>query len=162
MLSRTLSCNACGWRTVDGSGGLAARLRLVGLLRRDGEPGDELIAELLPGAVGRMTCPGCKRIGLRVGVTEGADSEDWDDGWQTAVLCEACRKPIDPERLEALPDTRRCTACQQKSESGVVEEDEPEFCPRCGALLELRVSRSGGLTRYRLFCTGAPPCRLNG
>ena len=158
MLAKRLSCRACGWQTVGGADELAARLRLVGHLRRESEPSEELIAELLQEAAPRMTCPVCKQIGIQVHEPEDLDH---DSDWQSAVLCEACRKPIDPERLEALPETRRCTECQQKSESGVVEE-EPEFCPRCGALLQLRVSRTGGLTRYRMFCTGVPPCRLSG
>lgn len=113
-----------------------------------------MLEELLPGAAERMTCPGCKQIGLVAG-----DTEEVEDDWLAAVLCQQCRKPIDPERLDALPDAKFCLNCQQKSESGSATEDEPDFCPKCGALMELRVSRGGGLTRYRLFCTGSPPCR---
>ena len=155
MLAKEFSCKACGWRTVAGSADVASRLRLVGLLRRAAEPADGLLEALLPEAAPRMTCPGCKAIGLTVG--DADESDDWDD-WQAAKLCEGCRKPIPPERLEALPDTTRCVACQDGAESGTDTGDEPEFCPRCGALLELRVSRRGGLTRYRPFCTGS--CRL--
>ena len=32
-------------------------------------------------------------------------------------ICEDCKKPIDPERLAALPRARRCLACQQRTES---------------------------------------------
>jgi hypothetical protein len=62
--------------------------------------------------------------------------------------------------LEAVPGTKRCTACQGKAETGHVANDEPDFCPHCGALLELRASRSGGITRYKQFCTNNPPCRF--
>lgn len=157
MLSRELSCSGCGWRTVCGSADIASKLRLVGLLRRDPDPDDDILAALLPEAAGRMTCPGCKRIGL---VANEVDPTADDDDWQAAVLCERCRKPIDPERLEVFPDSRRCVPCQSKAESGEPEDDEPDFCPRCGSLVELRVSRGGGLTRYRRFCTGQPSCRL--
>lgn len=157
MLSRELSCQDCGWRTVCGSADITSRLRLVGLLRRDGDPDDEILAALLPEAAGRMTCPGCKRIGL---VAAEVDPTADDDDWLAAVLCERCRKPIDPERLEVFPDSKRCVGCQSKAESGEPEEDEPDFCPRCGSLVELRVSRGSGLTRYRQFCTGQPSCRL--
>lgn len=156
MLSRTLSCIACGWRTVCGPADIVSRLRLVGLLRRDADPDEEILAALLPEAAGRMTCPGCKAIGL---VATEADEEDADD-WQAAVLCESCRKPIDPERLEVFPDSKRCVPCQSRSEAGIPNPEEPKFCPRCGSLVELRVSRGGGLTRYRRFCTGSPSCRL--
>lgn len=157
MLARTLTCPACGWRTLGGPAEAAGWLRSVGLLRRDGEPDEAIVAALLPEATGRMTCPACKRVGLVIG--DAAEEEDGDD-WQAAVLCDGCRRPIDPERLEVFPNTRRCVACQSRRESGAPEPDEPEFCPRCGSLVELRVSRGGGLTRYKRFCTGSPPCRL--
>ncbi|WP_442485503.1 TraR/DksA C4-type zinc finger protein [Aeoliella sp. SH292] len=156
MLRKTLHCRKCGFRTIAGTDDLVARLRLVGQFRRDKEPDEAIVEALLPEYTPLMTCPMCKSIGL---VAEDADTE-WDDtdDWQAAVLCEICRKPIDPERLEYLPDTRCCTDCQQKSESGTLPDDDPDFCPRCGALVELRVSRGSGITRYRRFCTGG--CRL--
>lgn len=157
MLSRTLTCNTCGWRTVCGPGEIVSRLRLVGLLRRDGDPDEEILAALLPEAAERMTCSGCKGIGLSVSETDHVPD---DDDWQAAVLCESCRKPIDPERLEVFPNSKRCVACQSRREAGIPDEEEPEFCPRCGSLVELRVSRGGGLTRYKRFCTGQPSCRL--
>ena len=156
MLRKVLRCRSCGFRTVCGKDDLAARLRLVGQLRRDKEPDEAIVAALLDEYAPLMTCPGCKAIGL---VAEDADDE-WsdEDDWQAAVLCEVCRKPIDPERLEALPETQRCTECQSKSESGALEDEDPEFCPRCGSLVELRVSRGTGITRYKRFCTGG--CRI--
>ncbi|MEN1680121.1 MAG: TraR/DksA C4-type zinc finger protein [Planctomycetota bacterium] len=162
MLAHSLTCPDCHFRTVCGADDLAARLRLVGLLRREKEPSEELIAELLPGAVGQMTCPTCKRRGLVLGDADDA-GDDWgDDDWQAAVLCEVCREPIPPERLEYLPETKRCVTCQGKAEAGTLPDDDPEFCPRCGALIEIRVSRGSGLTRYKRFCTGSPPCVLRG
>ncbi len=157
MLSRSLSCPECQWRTVSGPADIASRLRLVGMLRRDGDPDEAILAALLPEAAARMTCPGCKRIGLVVG---DADEIEDEYDWQAAVLCDRCRQPIDPERLEVFPETRRCVPCQAKAEAGEAEPDEPEYCPKCGSLVELRVSRGSGLTRYRRFCTGNPSCRL--
>lgn len=160
MLSQEIRCPNCQWRTVCGSADLAIRLRLIGLLRRDKEPSDEILIELLNDAAPRMTCPTCKQIGL-VANDAVEENDDWDDDdWQAATLCDLCRQPIPPERQEALPETRRCVACQGKTESGEDTVDEPEFCPNCGSLVELRVSRGGGLTRYRRFCTGIPSCRL--
>jgi hypothetical protein len=155
VFARTLTCRGCGWRTVSGADDIATRLRLLGHRRRDASPDEGILAALLDESGGLMTCPACKRIGLAVAdATLDADGDDW----QAAVLCEGCRKPIDPERLEVFPNTRRCVPCQARRESGV-DEFEPEFCERCGSLLELRVSRGGGITRYKLFCTGQPPCR---
>ncbi|MEM9186355.1 MAG: TraR/DksA C4-type zinc finger protein [Planctomycetota bacterium] len=157
MIAKSLHCPVCRWRTVVGSAELAARLRLIGLLRRDKEPSDGLLLELARDAVPRMTCPVCKRVGLELG---DADDGFGDDDWQAAVLCEVCREPIAPERLEFVPGATRCVGCQGKAEAGTLPDDDPEFCPRCGALVELRVSRGSGLTRYKRFCTGVPSCRL--
>lgn len=135
------------------------RLRLVGVLRRESEPAPRFVAELLAANAQHMPCPLCNSRGLVVHEADEAAGDE-EEQWQTAVLCEVCREPISPERLEALPGTRRCVKCQSAAERGALMDEEPEFCPKCGALLELRVSRGAGLTRYRRFCTGAPPCRL--
>lgn len=158
MLHRTFYCDPCGWSQAETSEGIAARLRGVGLLKRDKKPDAELLAQLLPGATPKMVCPQCGSIGLRA--AEGIAEED-ADSWQAAVLCQGCRKPIPPERLEALPEAKRCLACQAKTERDPEGDNEPEFCKHCGSLVELRVSSRGGLTRYRRFCTGQPPCRLD-
>jgi hypothetical protein len=158
MFSSELTCSNCGWRTVCGREDAIARLKIVGLLRRDPDPDDDLIRALLTEAAPRMTCPLCKEQRLRAADHDA--SQDNDDGdWQTAVLCEVCRKPIDPERVEALPGVKRCVGCQGLSETGT-DTEEPEYCPNCGSLVELRASRGAGITRYRRFCTGNPSCRL--
>lgn len=148
-----LACPDCGRTELCRLDDAISRLRLVGALRRDKAPDGAIVEALLCDASALMTCSGCKRIGLVV-----RDAEEEADDWLAAALCEACRKPIDPERLDALPGVKRCAACQEKSESGE-SDDEPDFCPRCGSLMELRTSRGSGITRYRLFCTGDPPCR---
>jgi Zn finger protein HypA/HybF involved in hydrogenase expression len=161
MLRKILTCRDCGWRTVSGRDDLVARLHLLGWLRRDKDPDDSMVEALIAESSPRMTCPMCKGIGLvaKDGDDEVAE-EDFDD-WQAAILCEICRQAIDPERLEFLPETKRCAACQNLAEQGKLDDDEPEFCPRCGSLVEIRVSRGSGITRYRRFCTGDPPCRLS-
>ena len=156
MFSFELHCSNCGWRTVSGVDDAVARLRLIGLLRRDREPDEDVVAELLVEAAPRMTCPLCKE--KRLSAEPASDGSEADD-WQAAVLCEMCRQPIDLERLEAIPDTRRCAACQGKADTGQLAE-EPEYCPNCGAIVETRVSRGPGITRYKRVCTGHPPCRL--
>lgn len=157
MFSMQLACLDCGYRTLLGHGAAVARLRLIGRLRRDNEPDEQLVATLLVADAPLMTCPTCKRKGL---VASEAEADEWESGdWQTATLCEACRQPIDPERLEALPGTKRCVSCQGKADAGKLDEGEPEFCPKCGGLVELRVSSGTGITRYRRYCT-ANNCRL--
>ncbi len=159
MLRKILTCRHCSWRTVGGRDDLVARLRLLGWLRRDKEPDDAMVEALIVESAPRMTCPGCRGIGLAV--REAEDEEDDFDAWQAATLCEVCRQPIDPERLEFLPEAKRCAACQHLAETDALPDDDLEFCPKCGALVELRVSRGSGITRYKRFCTGDPPCRLS-
>jgi len=122
------------------------------MLRRSRPQDREELLELLHGAAPSLVCPECGEAGLRVTAIE-------DDGnWQDAVTCEICRQPIPPERLEALPGATRCVACQRDEETGRLAA-EPQYCAKCGAPLVLRVSSGRGLTRYKLFCTGQPPCR---
>src|SRR5689334_624465 len=131
MFAYELTCTHCGWRTISGLEDAVARLRLIGQLRRDKEPDEEMVAELFVDSAPRMTCPLCKERALRA---QPASDDDADE-WQAAVLCEICREPIDPERLEAIPGTKRCAGCQGKAENGQLA-DEPDFCPNCGALVE--------------------------
>ena len=156
MLSVALSCSQCGWQTTSGEDQLATRLRTIGLLRRAPHPPREMVAELLKSNASRLPCDQCANIGLLIGP---ADDVDDSTDWQQAVVCEVCRKPIPPERLEIFPNAQRCVACQDVADRGA-EPEEPDFCPKCGSLVELRVSRGSGTTRYKLFCTGNPPCRL--
>jgi hypothetical protein len=156
VFSFEVKCRNCGWRTFCGPVDAAARLRLIGLLRREPDPPDDLVAALLVEAAPRMTCPLCKEKRL---VARPAVDDDAGD-WQAAVLCEVCRTPIDPERLEAVPGTKRCAVCQGTAETGQFPDTEPEYCPHCGAIVEIRVSRGAGITRFKRVCTGDPPCRL--
>jgi len=157
MFSYELTCSNCGWRTVCGVADAAARMRLIGMFRREPDPDEDVLAPLFVEAAPRMTCPICKE--KRLVATESDANAEGDD-WLVAVLCEVCHEPIDPERLEAIPGTKRCAECQGKAEVGLLREDEPDHCPHCGAFVEVRVSRGGGITRYKRFCTGEPPCRL--
>jgi Prokaryotic dksA/traR C4-type zinc finger len=156
VFSYELKCRRCGWRTVCGRDDAIARLRLIGLLRREPDPEESVVGTLLVEAAPRMTCPICKEKTLAAAPVESVDEDDW----LAARLCEICRQPIPSERLEALPGATCCASCQQKSDTGELRETEPEYCPQCGALVELRMSRGPGITRYKRVCTGIPPCRL--
>ena len=79
-----------------------------------------------------------------------AEEDDWDD-WGGAVACQGCRQPIPRERLDIFPGTKLCAACQQKDDSGA--NDEPEFCPRCGDIMSVRLK--SGTSRYVMSC---PSC----
>jgi RNA polymerase-binding transcription factor DksA len=155
MISIQLHCDHCQWWTLCGDPDLVRRLRKIGVLRRAESPPEDLVRELLNSHGAQLTCDRCQRAQLRF--VDGAPDDEGD--WQQARLCEVCREPIAPERIEFLPSTTRCTVCQDASDRGV-RQIEPEFCPKCGALAELRVSSAGGITRYKLFCTNSPACRI--
>ncbi|MCA9258883.1 MAG: TraR/DksA C4-type zinc finger protein, partial [Planctomycetales bacterium] len=155
MISLQLECPDCHWWTVCGEAEIVRRLRGVGLFRRSPHPPEDLVRELLNSHAGKLTCDRCRQSGLRISET----ADEGDDDWVVARLCELCRQPIPSERLEFNPDARRCTECQDAADKGK-SFVEPDFCPKCGSLVEVRVSKGGGITRYKLFCTGSPPCRL--
>jgi hypothetical protein len=165
MLSTILACAKCGWRTTCGEDELARRLRTLGLLRRSPHPPAELVSELLRVHVHRLSCDACHNTGLyspavSAGAWAGSQAVSDDDGdWQQARICEVCREPISPDRLEVFPTAKRCAKCQDLADRGA-EPDPIEYCPKCGEVLEMRVSGGGGITRYKQFCTGNPPCRL--
>jgi hypothetical protein len=156
MFSAELQCRACSWRTICGESEIVRRLRALGLFRRSPEPPEDLVREMLRSHGPRLTCDRCGEA--YVSIHLGASDPDAGD-WEQVVVCEICRQPIPSERLKFLPGATRCTACQDAADRGA-NIIEPDYCPKCGAILELRVSRTGGLTRYKLWCTGNPPCRL--
>ncbi|HEX6962466.1 MAG TPA: TraR/DksA C4-type zinc finger protein [Lacipirellula sp.] len=156
MLSVQVECGDCGWWTLCGEVEITRRLRKLGLFRRATDPPEELVREVVATHGLRLTCDRCGATRLRVQL----DADEADRGeWEQVAVCEICREPIPPERLDFNPNATRCVACQDAADRGR-SFVEPDYCPKCGSLLELRASRSGGITRYKLWCTGQPPCRL--
>lgn len=156
MFSVQFECRDCGWWTLCGAAQTVRRLRKLGLFRRATDPPDEMVREVLVSHGSRLACDRCGKASLQVRL----DADDAGRGeWEQVIVCEICREPIPIERLEFMPNARRCACCQDATDRGQ-SFAEPEFCPRCGSLVELRVSRGGGVARYKLWCTGNPPCRL--
>jgi len=156
MLETTIRCPRCDWQADCNATEIERRLRDLGLLRRAPDPPPELVTELLNANLDRMICDSCGTAGLAI--CQPDEDDQWGD-WQQAVLCEVCKKPIPPERVEVFPDAKRCVDCQGVADRGE-DPEEPDFCPKCGSLVEIRVSRGSGITRYKRFCTGSPACRL--
>jgi ribosomal protein S27AE len=127
------------------------RLRSIGMLRREKEPSAALVSELFASAGERLTCSQCGATGLRIVPVEDIG---WDDAWDADRPCSECGRPIGAERVRLLPNVALCIACQRVQESGRAV-GEPTYCPKCGAVMTLRL-RSGGVTRYELTC---PACR---
>jgi predicted RNA-binding Zn-ribbon protein involved in translation (DUF1610 family) len=129
-------------------------LRAAGKVRVGREPDPELLDELFRSTAVQFECPGCGKSGLVARPSAGDDAD-----WPEMRPCTACGRTIAPERLEAIPDATLCAACQQREESGEGPV-EVEYCPKCGSPMSLRLSRSPGVSRYVMVCTGNPPCRL--
>lgn len=148
-----LRCPDCGWHETCGLDAIVRRLREAGKLRPGREPEPDILYELFHASASRFTCPACGRQGLLPGPSAEEAAE-----WPDVVLCASCSKPIPKERLEAIPGTTLCAACQGNEERGLTT-DAPDYCPRCGAPMKICLTRSGGITRYVLACTNNPPCR---
>jgi RNA polymerase-binding transcription factor DksA len=144
-----LQCPHCGASEVLDESGLIHRLQAEGMLRREKEPDWDLAEQLLRSRANDLSCRDCGATGLNVVSAGRTYVDEWDDGRN----CERCGKVIPAERLEVFPDSRCCSACQQKSEQGDSGE-EAEFCSHCGAVLKLRQSQRG-LARYVMYC---PDC----
>jgi hypothetical protein len=123
------------------------------MLRRDADAEPAVVHELFTAALHRIPCADCGQLKLMLRRSAGFDAEEAAE-WPDARLCEDCGAIISAERLEVLPDTNHCRACQMQNDQGRVPESD-EFCPRCGDRLKIRAGGSG-ITRYRMTC---PTCR---
>ena len=129
---------------------MLARLRQVGMLRREKEPDGALVRELFLATVSRFVCVECGQVGL---TATPVDEEFDDDPWGPVRNCEACGQRIPAERLELFPTATLCVACQRGAEAGR-DHAPAEYCPRCGNVMVLRAQRRG-ITEYVLVC---PEC----
>lgn len=141
-----LTCNEC--ETIDLAETIR-RLRAGGKLRRDADPDLAIVSQLALLSAAEWACRSCGEIGL----TATPHELEGDDSWG-ASPCAMCNKPIPPARLEIFPDAERCAACQAKYDAGD-SDDEYDYCPRCGNIMQMK-STSRGITRFKLTC---PTCR---
>jgi len=148
-----LRCGACLWRETCGPAEMVQWLRKAGKVREGMDMEREILYEVFRASAGQFECPKCGRTGLSA--SNAAESGDWPGGPE----CVKCGLAIGRERAEALPGARVCAACQQATERGAARPDQ-DFCPRCGAKLEIRVVTQGNRTRYVLACSANPPCPL--
>ena len=144
----SLACRQCSWTTLCSDLDIVAWLQRHGRLRRAEQPEADLTQEMFRVTADRFACPACGAVGLAVGDPDEADE------WESGRACDVCRQVIPPERLEVFPDTRVCAQCKDAEETGQSTE-EPEYCPRCGAIMQLRSARGSGISRYQLVC---PEC----
>lgn len=143
-----LQCQACGYRETVDVPAMLEHLHRLGMFKRQRDPEPYLVAQLFADQLPLLPCPACGHVGRNQAAAEQLDDETWGGG----RTCEVCRQPIPAERLEVFPDTRRCTKCQQLADRGE-DAAEPEYCPRCGAVMQLRLRGGETLTRYVMHCS---------
>ncbi len=147
-----LHCNACGHREMISLARMVAHLRGLGMFKRQKELDPQLVRALYADQIPLLRCRECGHVGCDPHEPEELDDEQW--GGQRA--CEVCGQVIAAERLEVFPDIRRCTQCQGAADRGE-DAAEPEYCPRCGAIMEMRLRGGAGITGYTMRC---PDCRF--
>ena len=149
-----LRCRKCLWSQACGPAEMVKWLLAAGKIRPDRAMEPEILYEVFRAAADQFQCPKCAGLGMTVG-----SSTDDRTEWPGAAACVKCGRPIGKERLEAIPGTTSCAACQTDQEHGKKRSDK-DHCPRCGAPLEVRVVARGNQTRYVMTCSANPPCPL--
>ncbi|MHB0959657.1 MAG: TraR/DksA family transcriptional regulator [Pirellulaceae bacterium] len=144
-----LTCSACGKHEIVGPLQMLERLRAAGMLKREKEPDWELVCELFRTQPALHSCVNCGSDAVLL-----APYVERAEDWEETRRCERCQTKIPLDRLEVFPDTRLCVACQQRHDRDE-PEGEPEYCPRCGTIMQLRLSRSSGIAHYLMYC---PAC----
>ncbi|MEO8495207.1 MAG: TraR/DksA C4-type zinc finger protein [Planctomycetota bacterium] len=142
-----VTCPSCSMVERCGYAQMLTRLQSAGVMRRSKDPEPDLVRELFKSTACRFSCSTCEHVGMTVREAQDDDGADWGG----AVACKGCRQPIPRERLEIFPGTKLCAACQKKDDSGA--NDEPEYCPRCGNIMTVRLKN--GTSRYVMSC---PTC----
>lgn len=152
---RRMACLACGWVDVMDTEKIYRWLASRGKIRAGKEIEDDILYELFHGLTPQFSCPKCGTGGLTLEVV----TDDFSD--LDARRCYGCAKVIPEMRLQFFPDTRYCTACAEKQENGEELPIQAEYCPRCGAMMELVPLRHGsGKKEFVWQCTRVPSCRL--
>ncbi len=140
-------CATCGHVRSVSLGQMVEHLRGLGMFKRQKEPDPQLVCELYASQIPLLRCGECGRIGFDAHAEEELD----DAQWGGLRACEVCGQAIVAERLEVFPDTRRCTGCQGVADRGEDAVDT-EYCPRCGAIMEMRLRGGAGITGYAMRC----------
>lgn len=147
-----LRCPACALSTtLDVTAGMDW-LRSLGKLRANSDATPDVIRELVRAIAGEQVCSGC-----RAAILTCHDVRDAED-WPSAPRCLNCQRLIPPERLEVFPGTELCVACQGQEDRGQIPS-VGEYCSKCGSPLVMRPTTGAGIRRYKLVCSGNPPCR---
>lgn len=143
-----VKCRHCGHAEICRLERMTGWLSQSGMLRRAPDTEPQFIMELFTSAVPSLACTECGERGLdAVPIVEQVDGN-----WGEAPACEQCGSAMAADRLEVFSNATLCAECQADLDKGKVPE-EPDYCPRCGALMELSPSRGAGVARYVMRCS---------
>ncbi len=142
-----LLCPACGWSKSCGPLDMVEQMRTVRMLRAGAAVEPAFLFELFGAAAGKSTCPDCQHQGL-----SAIPEDDSPSQWPSARSCAICFNVISRERVAAMPEVRYCANCQGDIEKGK-SRGEPDYCPRCGNVREMRANNQRYGTRYTMYCT---------
>ena len=142
-----VTCSNCGHSEVCGPQQMLSRLRDGGMFKREKDPDPVLVQELFVARATEMSCSACQRRTVAVALLAGWEDHDWGESRR----CQRCAAPIAKERLEVFPNAQFCIDCQQSDDQGV-DDGTPDYCSRCGGILELRISRRTGTSQYVMRC----------
>lgn len=146
-----LVCPLCKSRRSCDFKDIVRELYELKMLRRQNKPEPAVVHELFRQSGSRLSCQKCQHVGLIVEEAEPLNTEEWGE----ARKCESCSVAIPPERLEVFPDATRCAQCQSTDEN-TADTGEPEYCPRCGNIMQPATKIGKGMAHYTLIC---PTCR---
>jgi Zn finger protein HypA/HybF involved in hydrogenase expression len=147
-----VACNSCDWQRSCPDAQMVEMLRAIRKVGVSKAPGSSILIEIFKNSLAEMLCPACGGQGLHVAVVAENDDEDWPEG----KTCDGCGRPIEQERMEAVPDSTLCVACQKATEQGDTTVEQ-EYCEKCGSPVQLVLSGGRGISRYVLRCSGG--CR---
>lgn len=140
-------------------------LQRSGFLRKQKDPGEEVVAEMFRLKLQLLPCLNCQKPGVRE-ASQSQNVENDDEQWDTSPstssasagerYCADCREQIDPDRIELFPEVTRCVICQLKFETGQssgsgASAEACDLCPRCGDFLQTLRNRSSRVA-YRVQC----------
>ena len=146
-----LTCPICQSRRECDFKDMVRELYELKMLRRQTKPEPAVVHELFQQSGPRLPCNNCPHIGLVIEESAPLDDEEWGESRK----CDSCSAAIPPERLEVFPDATRCAQCQSVDD-GAAETGEPEYCPRCGDIMQPVTKTGRGMAHYALIC---PSCR---
>ena len=164
-----LTCRHCQKRQLFPLEQRIEALRRLGKLGPRSKADVEIVDALFADSLDELSCTQCGKLGMRTqadtastgGAGEqaggGADPDAWataieedPEAWGESRRCRQCRRTIEAERLDVLPETELCASCAGQPAGD--ESEEPEYCIRCGGVMQMVRRPGSGLAGYVMRC----------